>query len=181
VYIGLVHRLDRPASGIMVLARTSKAASRLSAQFRAGKVKKKYFALVEGACPGQGTAVNYLIKKDRQVSVVEDSRPGAQYAELFWEALAQKNNLTLLAIDMKTGRPHQIRVQLSHLGFPILGDLRYGAKKKFDGLNLALHCYLLGLEHPVKKEPMQWTALPPSAWSGMFDNETAAAAAILSC
>ena len=171
VYLGLVHRLDRPASGIMVLARTSKAAARLSAQFRACAIKKKYLALVEGACPGRGTSVNYIIKKDRQVTIVEAVCPGAQYAELFWESIAQKNNLSLLSIDMKTGRPHQIRVQLSHMGFPILGDLRYGAKKEFDGQNLALHCYLLGLEHPVKKEHMQWTQLPPPAWGGMFENE----------
>lgn len=170
VYLGLVHRLDRPVSGIMIFARTSKAAGRLSAQFRAGTPRKQYFALVEGDCCGRGSCVDYLVKEEQNVRIVPASHPKALYAELEWKSLAQKDNLSLLEVTLKTGRPHQIRVQLAHMGFPVLGDLRYGADKEFDGQNIALHCYLLGLEHPVKKTGLQWTAKPPSSWEGRFED-----------
>ena len=171
VYLGLVHRLDRPVSGVMVLARTTKAAARLSARFRSNTAQKKYLALVEGNCSGQGICTDYIAKQNQEVRIVKARHPKARYAELAWKAVAKKSNLSLLEITLKTGRPHQIRVQLAHMGFPVLGDLRYGAKKEFDGKNLALHCYQLGLEHPVKKEFMQWTVKPPGTWKGYFDSE----------
>jgi len=171
VYLGLVHRLDRPVSGIMVLARTSKAASRLSEQFRSNTVRKKYVAIVEGVCAGRGVCKNYLIKNDQRVCIAEAGHPNARYAELSWQSIAQKNNLSLLDITLKTGRPHQIRVQIAHMGYPLLGDMRYNAQREFDGKNLALHCRLLGLEHPVKREYMEWKAAPPVTWTGYFDNE----------
>jgi len=170
-FVGLVHRLDRPASGVMVLACTSKAASRLSDQFRRKLPQKRYLAIVEGACRGEGTRVDYLVKEDQKVRVVRSSHPRAQYAELSWRALAQRGGLSLLEIDLKTGRAHQIRVQLARMGFPILGDFRYGAKRELDGQNLALHCHYLALEHPVTKEPMHWTAPPPPSWKGLFSVE----------
>jgi 23S rRNA pseudouridine1911/1915/1917 synthase len=145
-YLGLVHRLDRPVSGIMVLARTSKAASRLSDQFRNNTPEKHYIALVEGSCFGQGTCIDYLLKGSSGTHVVNKMHPGALYAELTWRSVASKKNISLLKVVLKTGRPHQIRIQLSHMGFPVLGDFRYGAKKQFDGRNMALHCCLLGIE-----------------------------------
>ena len=102
--------------------------------------------------------------------IVDSSHPKAQYAELTWRSVAKRDAMNLLEIELKTGRPHQIRIQLAHRGFPVLGDLRYGAKKEFDGKNVALHCYLLGLEHPVKKELMKWVAKPSSTWYGKFDD-----------
>lgn len=171
VYLGLVHRLDRPVSGVMVLARTSKAASRLSSQFRSGTAQKRYIAIVEGVCTGQGECKNHIIKKNKEVRIVDSTQAKAQYAELLWESIAQKNGLSLFDIQLKTGRPHQIRAQLAHKGLPILGDFRYGAGREFDGRNIALHCYLLGVEHPTQKTFMHWSTMPPATWEGMFNSE----------
>jgi RluA family pseudouridine synthase len=170
VYIGLVHRLDRPVSGVMALARTTKAASRLSAQFRNNTARKKYMALVEGNCSGHGSCADYILKENQKVRIVDSSHPKALYAELSWKSAARMNNLSLIEVTLKTGRPHQIRVQMANMGFPVQGDFRYGAKSEFDGKNIALHCYYLGLEHPVNKEIMSWTAGPPPTWSGKFEN-----------
>ena len=171
VYLGLVHRLDRPASGVTVLARTSKAADRLSRAFRERKVSKHYLALVEGRMVGEGEAVDYLVKDSeaRRVSVVRASHPGAKKARLRWRALAVEGQRTLVEVDLLTGRPHQIRVQLATLGHPLAGDLKYGAREEFDGRNLALHAYALALPHPTLKETMRFTAPPPPTWRGPFD------------
>ncbi len=171
VYLGLVHRLDRPASGVMALARTSKAAARLSLQFRERSPDKHYLAIVEGARKGEGTCVDYLVKEARQVRVVEAGYPKAKRAVLRWRAVASHDGLSLLDVALETGRPHQVRVQLAHRGHPLLGDFRYGARRRFDGRNLALHCYRLTLEHPTRREPMTWTAAPPASWHGLFDRE----------
>ncbi len=171
VFLGLVHRLDRPASGVMALARTSKAAARLSQQFRQRLPEKRYMALVEGLCTGGGHLVDYLVKEDRQVRVVPPTLPKAQRAELHWRALGQAAGLSLVEVDLKTGRPHQIRVQLAHLGFPILGDFRYGATRELDGRNLALHCYRLTLTHPTRQEDMTFEATPPAFWGRHFAQE----------
>ncbi len=170
VYLGLVHRLDRPASGVMVLARTSKAAARLSSQFRQSTPLKKYIAVVEGRCSGSGVLTDYITKSRPGPAIVDASHPAARFAELSWASIAHNAGLSLLDITLKTGRPHQIRLQLSRAGFPLCGDLRHGARRIFDGRNLALHCYLLGLEHPVQKTFMQWKAPPPQSWQGFFDS-----------
>lgn len=173
VYLGLVHRLDRPVSGIMVLARTSKAAARLSAQFRSNTPLKKYLAVVEGVCAGTGRCSDYLSKEGRQVRIVDAAHPRARHAELLWEAVAHEGGLSLVNITLKTGRPHQIRLQLSRRGLPIMGDLRYGARREFDGTHIALHCYLVGVDHPVQKRFMKWVARPPETWAGWFDDAVA--------
>lgn len=169
VYLGLVHRLDRVASGVMVLARTSKAASRLSACFREHMALKKYLAIVHGRCSGSGTYEDFILKRDRAVSIVSARHPKARPASLVWEALAQQADTTLLSIELKTGRPHQIRIQLAQRGFPILGDRQYGSTRKFVGDGIALHCYMLGITHPVSRQFMVWTAPPPMSWHGYFD------------
>ncbi len=170
VYVGLVHRLDRPVSGVLALARTSKAASRLSAQFRQGTPIKKYMALAEGRTPEGGTCRDYLAKDEsRTVRIVSAQHPGARLADLEWRSAAFHKGRTLLDIQIKTGRAHQIRAQLAAQGIPIVGDMRYGSRIPFDGRNLALHCYCLGLEHPVQKVHMCWTAVPPQAWQGFFE------------
>ncbi len=171
VYLGLVHRLDRPVSGVVCFARTSKAASRLSAQFRQSRVKKRYMAIVEGYCEKSGTLQHYLLKEASRIRIVRSQHAKAKKAVLNYRTLHSKNNTSLLDIDLLTGRPHQIRVQLAETGHPILGDLRYGARNIFDGRNLALHCFSLGFEHPVKKSWIQSVVQPPPVWQGYYDNE----------
>lgn len=174
VYLGLVHRLDRPASGVMALARTSKAARRLSEQFRRHLPEKRYLALVEGACSGMETCVDYIAKEGEEIRRVPPGHPAGKRAELTYQALAQDAGagVSLVMVRLKTGRPHQIRVQLAARGFPVLGDFRHGAKRELDGQNLALHAYLLRLEHPVRREMMAFAAPPPPAWGGLFERET---------
>lgn len=171
VYLSLVHRLDRPASGVMVLARTSKAARRLTDQFRQRRPEKKYLAVAEGQWDGEGVCDDYLVKERRQVRVVAEDYPKAKRARLQWRAVAFRDDLTLVDLHLETGRPHQVRVQLSHRGHPLLGDLRYGARRELDGRSLALHAYRLTIEHPTRAESMTWTAPPPPSWRGLFDAE----------
>jgi 23S rRNA pseudouridine1911/1915/1917 synthase len=169
VFLGLVHRLDRPVSGVVVLARTSKSAARLSDQFRRRSPIKRYLAVVEGRAVGEQRLEDWLLKKDQKVRIVSASTPGAMQARLSWKALQSGKNLSLLEVSLETGRPHQIRVQLAKAGYPIKGDLRYGASTELDGRNLALHCVSLGVEHPTTQKPMLWTARPPETWDGLFD------------
>jgi len=164
-FLGLVHRLDRPASGLMVLARTSEAAQHLSRQFRERTVTKRYLALVEGTATGIGTMVDYVRKDGQHVQVVSPDAPGGQRAALEWQSLAQEGGISLMQVRLQTGRRHQIRVQLAHRGHPIVGDIRYGATQELDGKNLALHAYHLALEHPTAKTGMRWQVPPPAAWT----------------
>lgn len=173
VFLALVHRLDRPASGVMVLARTSKAAARLTDQFKRRTPDKRYLAIVEGTCEGAGLCEDYLVKENREVHVVEEGYPKAKRAVLQWRSLASHDGMSLVAIQLKTGRPHQIRVQMAHQGWPLLGDFRYGARCELDGRNLALHCYRLTVEHPTLRERMTWQAAPPAIWNGHFDGDIA--------
>lgn len=160
VYIGLVHRLDRPAGGVMAFARTSKAAARLSAQIREGRLKKVYYALVEGEIPPSGKLTDWLIKDSstNNSRVAKEGAPGAKYAELFYETVKRKQGVSLLRVELKTGRAHQIRVQLAHAGAPIVGDFRYGGKKSGA---LCLWSFLLGFEHPTLREWMEFCCDPP--------------------
>ncbi|NNE69965.1 MAG: RNA pseudouridine synthase [Rhodothermales bacterium] len=164
VFAGLVHRLDRPASGVMVIARTSKAAGRLADTFRNRQVDKTYLALVEGVPPDQGQAVDHLAKVQRKVKVVRPTHPEGKKASLTWTLRGNLDGFSLVEVKLDTGRPHQIRVQMASRGWPLVGDVRYGAKREFDGRNLALHAWKLGLEHPVRREPQAWTAAPGKRW-----------------
>ncbi len=166
----LVHRLDRPASGVMVLARSSKSARALSRQFRERTLDKRYLTLVEGHVAGIGQCVDYLRKDGRHVHVVSADDPKGKRAELRWQSVAQSRGLSLLQIQLQTGRPHQIRVQLAERGYAICGDLRYGAERELDGQNLALHSFYLALEHPVEHVGRSWAAPPPDAWNGVLDD-----------
>jgi 23S rRNA pseudouridine1911/1915/1917 synthase len=167
-FLGLVHRLDRPVSGVMVFARTSKAASRLSDQFRRREADKRYLALVEGAIQGSGRRQDFLLKDDRHVRIVSESTPGAKMAAMKWEALDSSSGRSLVRVILETGRSHQIRVQLAAMGSPIIGDLRYGARTELDGRNLALHAYELGFLHPTRRERMQFVRRPPASWGEAF-------------
>lgn len=140
VYLGLVHRLDRPVGGAMVFAKTSKAASRLSEQVRNKTFKKTYRAVINGKMRKQSdTLKDYLYKnkKTNMVSVVSESHKESKYVELSYETLAFKDKMSLVQIDLKTGRPHQIRVQFASRNNPLVGDQRYGKNSKV-GQQIAL-------------------------------------------
>ena len=162
VYLGLVHRLDRPVGGVMVFARTSKAAARLTEQFSAHRTRKRYAAIVEGSAPGEGRLADFLWKDERTntTSVVPEGTPGAKLAKLSFRTLAREGGLSLLDVDLQTGRPHQIRVQLSHAGFPIKGDQRYNPSAQVSE-QIRLWAYALTIVHPTLKEEMTFYALPP--------------------
>lgn len=162
VYLGLVHRLDRPVGGVMVFARTSKAASRLTDQFKSRKAKKRYAAIVEGEAPAYGSLTDWLYKDERTntVSVVPPQTPGAKEARLRFTTLNREKGRSLLEVELMTGRPHQIRVQLSHMGCPILGDQRYNPNAK-PGSQIRLWAYSLTLQHPTLGENMTFFSLPP--------------------
>jgi 23S rRNA pseudouridine1911/1915/1917 synthase len=162
VFLGLLHRLDRPVSGVMLFAKTSKAASRISEQIRRRKVKKKYLAVVEGSPPPNGF-LNHYLKKDsanNRVRTVQAGTPGSKEAQLIFQKLGQQNGLALLEIDLITGRPHQIRVQLSAEGYPIWGDHKYGKPGKSSP---ALHAWKLTVTHPTLKKESVFTAKPPKS------------------
>ena len=162
VYLGLVHRLDRPAGGVMVFARTSKAAARLSAQVSTHQMGRTYRAVVHGAAPQRGTLVDYLRKDGatNTVSVVPAGTAGAKRAALCYRCLARAGELSLLEVTLQTGRAHQIRVQMMHAGYPLYGDARYGHDAP--GAQLALWGVTLRLVHPTRKTPMAFTCAPPA-------------------
>lgn len=158
VYVGLVHRLDRMTSGIMVFAKTSKGASRLSDQIRQNQMEKKYFAIVEGITPVTGTLVNYLYKDEELVkSFVTNDKNKGKRAELQFETQKAGKNRSLVNVSLITGRHHQIRVQFAHSGHPLVGDTLYGAKT--NGL-IRLHAYYLSFYHPVTKEKLEFYENP---------------------
>lgn len=161
VYLGLVHRLDRPVGGLVVLARTSKAADRLSEQVREKTLARQYVAAVRGNPAKAQALTDWLLKDERTntVRAVPAGTPGAKDARLAYEMAGRSGELSLLRVKLFTGRSHQIRVQLSHHGMPIWGDARYGAGRP--GQQIALWGAHLGLVHPTKKEEMRFDALPP--------------------
>ena len=120
---------------------------------------------------GEEKLVDHLVKTDRHVRVVGASYPKARKAVLRRRAIVFSEGLTLVEVELETGRPHQIRVQLAHRGTPILGDLRYGARRELDGRNLALHSYFLRIQHPTQREDMAWVAPPPDTWGERFRHE----------
>lgn len=161
-FLGLVHRLDRPVGGLMVLARTSKAAARLSDAFATRQVDKGYLAVVRGAVDGPLTLTDWLLKDPRtgSVRVVPRGTPGAKEARLASWPIGQWEALTLMRVRPETGRSHQIRVQHAHAGHPLWGDARYGGGKP--GQQIALWADRLALTHPVRREPMAFRAPPPA-------------------
>ena len=165
VYLGLVHRLDRPVGGVMVFAKTSKSASRLSDQVREKIFKKKYLAVVERKIDNnKGTLEDYLYKDERNniSKVVSKEKKNAKLAKLDYEVLAynEVKNLSLVKINLHTGRHHQIRVQLSHAGHSIFGDQKYGTRGQ--GKQIALWAYELTIEHPITKQEMTFKSIPES-------------------
>ena len=178
-FLGLVHRLDRPASGVVVLARTSKAAARLSEQFRRRTPRKEYLALVEGVFRGGGALRHVLsVRRGGGARVAPAGDPAGKEARLRWRSLAVQDDATLLWALLETGRKHQIRIQLAAKGHPVLGDFRYGAARELDGRNLALHAFRLTLTHPTTRERICFCSLPPASWRARAAGAVAEALAL---
>ena len=161
VYIGLVHRLDRPTGGIMVFARTSKSANRLSEQIKKGEFVKTYYCVTEGI-PKEldGHIVNYLKKVDNIVKIVPMSETGAKRAETIYNVLQTNGKNALIKVNILTGRSHQIRVQMANLNAPIYGDGKYGKVNKLTN-HLALWAGELSFKHPTKDETLYFKVYPP--------------------
>lgn len=164
VWLGLVHRLDRPVGGCMVFAKTSKAASRLSESIRTHMVQKEYFAVVEGNPAKQGILEDYLEKNTKTNLVKVTDKAHGKFARLRYEVLSTKGNLSLVHIHLETGRPHQIRVQFSSRGYPLYNDQRYNPHAKKG--QIALWAVRLTFPHPVTKQPVTVTDFPKEPWNG---------------
>jgi 23S rRNA pseudouridine1911/1915/1917 synthase len=174
VYLGVVHRLDRLVSGVLLFARTTKAAGRIAKQFRDGTAKKKYWAVIDGYLPHmEGTLDDWLFKDDHagRVRVVAPHTPGSRHCVLHYRPLGGGKlvgrHVSFLEIDLQTGRRHQIRAQLAHRGFLIYGDRKYGSRQSF-GKAIALHARSLTFIHPTRGEPITLVAQLPPAWRSHF-------------
>jgi 23S rRNA pseudouridine1911/1915/1917 synthase len=171
VYVGLLHRLDRPTSGVILLARTSKAAGRLSAQFRAGRIRKVYWAIVEGGpAEDDGRWIDRL-EKDRRINrshLMDEGEGEGKEARVAFRVLERSGGVTKLELRPETGRSHQLRAQLAGRGFPIVGDSKYGAKSRImasDGRGrIALHARELTFMHPTRGEAIAVVAPVPADW-----------------
>lgn len=170
VFLGVVHRLDRPVSGVLLFARTSKAASRLSKQFREGTIEKIYWAMVEGKVEQTaGSLEDWLIKREQsgRVEVVEPQTEDSRQALLHFQRKAIHQDVTWLELRPQTGRKHQIRVQMAHHGHPIVGDAKYGSVHTF-GKAIGLHARSLTFLHPIRYDPITLTADVTKRWRGRF-------------
>jgi len=166
VYLGVVSRLDGPVSGVVVFARTSKAAARLAEQFRRRTVEKIYWALVEGRIVPAAARWKASVGRDerrRRMRIVGRTLAGAQTAELQYRRLRLFSDVSLVEVTLLTGRKHQIRLQFAAQGHPVLGDRKYGSRHAFSP-GIALHARRLILLHPVGEEPMTFTSPPPHSW-----------------
>ncbi len=161
VYLGLIHRLDRPVGGVMVFAKTSKCASRLSEQVRERILKKEYYAIVEGKLEKIGELKDYLLKNSKNNTVYVDKK--GKEAILEYNLLEYKNGLSLVNINLKTGRSHQIRVQFSSRNHPLYGDQRYN-KNAIPGQQIALFAHSLTLNHPITKEQLKFDIKPKNIY-----------------
>ena len=175
VFIGVAHRLDRPVSGVVLFAKTSKALARLNTMFRDGKMKKTYWAIVKNRPPkDEDEVVNWLVRNENQNKsfAFDNERPGAKKAILHYRLVAASDRYSLLEIDLKTGRHHQIRCQLAHLGCPIRGDLKYGYPRSNRDGGISLHARSASFVHPVSQLPVQIVAPVPDdpLWRALTAN-----------
>lgn len=175
VYLGLVHRLDRPVGGAMVFAKTSKGASRLSDLARKQELDRTYFAIVHNHLPeSSGTLVNYLYKNKREnkVYITSKKKKEAKQAILKYEVLATTDAYSLVRVQLQTGRPHQIRVQLSGVGCPIYGDQKYGQHITKKKAQIALWSYYLGFKHPTQDKRITVISEPPNEYPWTLFSQT---------
>jgi len=160
VFLGLVHRLDRPVSGLMVFAKTGKALSRLNQQFKENHPEKTYLAIVKNKPPKLNDRLIHQLEKNEKQNksyVLKKPTSKSKQAILDYELIASSDNYHLLGVKLLTGRHHQIRAQLSHIGCPIKGDLKYGFDRSNKDASISLHAWKLKIEHPVKKETMEFS------------------------
>lgn len=164
VYLGLIHRLDRPTSGVLIFAKTSKALSRMNEMFKTRDVEKLYWAIVEGKVEQKFERLEHYLRKNQKknlVTVFTQPTKDAKKAILEYKVLGELDNYTLLEVDLYTGRSHQIRSQLSFIGNPIKGDLKYGSKRSNRDGSISLHARKISFIHPVSKENIEIIAQPP--------------------
>jgi len=163
VFLGLLHRLDQPVSGVTVFAKTSKAASRISEQIRTRNVRKSYLAVVDGDPPPNGVLEHHLVKskKDNITRIVQSPRKNSKPAKLSFQTVGRTDHMALVSINLETGRAHQIRVQFADMGSPIHGDRKYG---RSTDSNIALHAHKFRLEHPTLREEHEFEAPPPQSF-----------------
>ena len=171
VFLGVTHRLDRPVSGLVIFAKTSKALTRLNEMFRAGEVKKTYWAVVKNAPKAsEGELVHFLVRNEKQnKSYAYDKEvPNSKKAVLDYRLIGRSENYYLLEVDLKTGRHHQIRCQLAKMGCPIKGDLKYGSPRSNPDGSICLHARRVRFVHPVSKELIELKAPLPEGnlWKG---------------
>jgi 23S rRNA pseudouridine1911/1915/1917 synthase len=179
VFVGLVHRLDRPTSGVVLVARTSKGAARLSEQFRDGLVRKTYLAVAEGSWPDDsGQWYDWLVKDEATnvVSAVAPETPEARRADLAYRVLDRRPGRVTFELEPTTGRGHQLRVQLASRGLPIVGDRKYGATSRLVALDgqprIALHAKTLDFKHPTRPDRLRIEAPVPADWPASVRGET---------
>ena len=164
VFLGVVHRLDRPVSGVVLLARTSKALSRMNKLFQEKHITKTYWAVVRERPPREeGHLIHWLTKdaKKNQARAYEQEKKNSKLAQLHYQLIAQIQGYYLLKVQPQTGRPHQIRVQLATMGCPVQGDLKYGYSTANEDASISLHAHSLSFLHPVKQEPLEIVAPLP--------------------
>lgn len=176
VFLGVVHRLDRPVSGLVIFAKTSKALARLNTMLAQGEVKKTYWAIVTARPPQEeGELTHYLVRNEQQNKsyAYDRERPGSKLAILHYRLIATTDRYWLLEVDLKTGRHHQIRCQLAKMGCPIKGDLKYGAPRSNPDGSISLHARRIRFVHPVSKQPIDLTAPVPNvgAWRPLKDKD----------
>ena len=165
VFLAMVHRLDRPVAGVVLFARTSKAAGRLSRQFRERSVDKHYLAVVGGSVSGQADhLIDHIERRDRLSRVVPTPTDFSQEARMRYTVLGRDSGKSLLKVSLETGRRHQIRIQLAHMGHPILGDLRYGAETPLPDRQIALLAHQLMVEHPTRGDRLLFSSPIPQQW-----------------
>lgn len=177
VFLGVVHRIDRPVSGAVIFAKTSKALARLNEMIREGRIRKIYWALTEQTPDPEQAELHHYILRDGRTNrsrACDAPRPDAKSARLRYAVLGASARYTLVEVELLTGRHHQIRAQLSKIGCPIRGDLKYGAKRSLPGGGISLHSRSVEFEHPVRREPVRITAPVPAEdnlWAFFADND----------
>ena len=166
IFLGLIHRLDRNVSGVVLFARTSKAASRLSKQFREGTIKKFYRVIALGKLEERHTTLVHYLRKEKSLkaTVFPRATPAAKRSELSYEIIYSLEKNSLLEVSLITGRFHQIRAQMAFIGHPIMGDIKYGAPERLPNQEIALYACKLVFNHPISNEKISLTAPEPKTW-----------------
>jgi len=171
VFLGVTHRIDRPVSGVVLFAKTSKALTRINEMFKVNKIKKSYWAIVKNRPEKEKATLTHYIFRDTKRNVSRASEkeiPNSKLATLSYSIISKSDNYTLLEIDLKTGRHHQIRCQFAKIGCPIKGDLKYGFPRSNPDAGISLHSRQMVFEHPVKKEII--TIIAPTPKDNLWDS-----------